>query len=133
MRRWWWSCPRPFALSLSKGEWPNTKINIAGGSPATSHFLLLRQKESNPRKGDPGLPPLRGTLDQPQASGAAQLDLAGRTPRAPLRDSNIARLNLRFLAADRGGAQGMKSEKQHFKIVGWARCAHHLLNRCVGR
>jgi len=52
------------------------------------------------------LPPLRGTLDQPQASGAAQLDLAGRTPRAPLRDSDSARLNLRFLAADRGGAQG---------------------------
>jgi len=56
------------------------------------------------------LPPLRGSLDQPQASGAAQLDLAGRTPRAPLRDSNSARLNLRLLAADRGGAQGKKSE-----------------------
>jgi len=72
---------------------------------------LLRQKESNQRKGDPGLPPLRGTLDQPQASGAAQLDLAGRTPRAPLRDSNSARLNLRFLAADRGGAQGKVNQK----------------------
>ena len=33
------------------------KINTAGGSPAASHFLLLRQKESNQRKGDPGLPP----------------------------------------------------------------------------
>src|SRR5674476_1208343 len=102
------------------------KTNFAGGSPTASHFFLLRQRKSNQRKGDPGLPPLRGTLDQPQASGAAQLDLAGRTPRAPLRDSNItsdlaevffqpsrmascfisARLNLRFLAADRGGAQG---------------------------
>src|SRR3989338_3375122 len=90
----------------------NIKIKTAGGSPAASHFLLLRQKESNPRKGDPGLPPLRGTLDQPQASGAAQLDLAGRTPRAPLRDSNSARLNLRLLAADRGDAQGRKSENQ---------------------
>ena len=87
------------------------KINIAGGSPAASYFLLLRQKESNQRKGDPGLPPLRGTLDQPQASGAAQLDLAGRTPRAPLRDSNSARLNLRSLAADRGGAQGKEKQK----------------------
>ena len=77
------------------------KLNIAGGCPAASHFLLLRQKESNQRKGDPGLPllrvllglqpltitayslrVLRGTLDQPQASGAAQLDLVGRTPRA---------------------------------------------------
>jgi hypothetical protein len=84
------------------------KVNFAGGSPAASYFLLLRQKESNQRKGDPGLPPLRGSLDQSQASGAAQLDLAGRTPRAPLRDSNSARLNLRFLAADRGSAQGLK-------------------------
>jgi hypothetical protein len=56
------------------------------------------------------LPPLRGSLDQPQASGAAQLDLAGRIPRVPLRDSNSARLNLRSLAADRGGAQGKKSK-----------------------
>jgi hypothetical protein len=87
------------------------KSNFAGGSPAASNFLLLRQKESNQRKGDPGLPPLRGSLDQPQASGAAQLDLTGRTPRAPLRDSNSARLNLRFLAADRGGAQGKEKQK----------------------
>ena len=62
-------------------------------------------------KGDPGLPPLRGPLDQPQASGAAQLDLAGRTPRTSLRDSNSARLNLRLLAADRGGAQGKEKKK----------------------
>jgi hypothetical protein len=88
-------------------------INTAGGRPAASHFFLLRQRKSNQKEGDPGLPPLRGTLDQPQASGAAQLDLAGRTPRAPLRDSNSARLNLRSLAADRGGAQGIKSEKQN--------------------
>src|ERR1039457_3822587 len=27
-----------------------------------------------------------------------------------------------------GGAQGMKSENQKIKNVGWARCAHHLLN-----
>src|SRR5665811_402634 len=119
---------------------PNNKfkVNTAGGSPAAitndlpsvvcwvsqmassfiSHFFLLRQRKSNQRKGDPGLPPLRGSLDQSQASGAAQLDLAGRTPRAPLRDSNSARLNLRFLASDRGGAQGMKSEKQNQKKVG---------------
>ena len=43
---------------------------------------------------------------------AAQLALAGRTPRAPLRDSNSARLNLRFLATDRGGAHGMEKQKQ---------------------
>jgi hypothetical protein len=86
------------------------KVKTAGGSPAASHFFLLRQRKSNQKEGDPGLPPLRGSLDQPQASGAAQLDLAGRTPRAPLRDSNSAHLNLRLLATDRGGAQGIKSE-----------------------
>jgi hypothetical protein len=84
------------------------------------------------------LPPLRGTLDQLQASGAVQLDLAGRTPRAPLRDSNItsdlaevffqpsrmascfisARPNLRLLATDRGGAQGKKKSKTLKRRVG---------------
>ena len=86
-------------------------MNIVGGSPTASHFFLLRQRKSNQKEGDPGLPPLRGTLDQPQASGAAQLDLAGRTPRAPLRDSNSARLNLRSLATGRGGAQGNENQK----------------------
>ena len=93
--------------------WPGIhRIKTAGGRPAASHFFLLRQRKSNQKEGDPGLPPLRGSLNQPQASGAAQLDLAGRTPRAPLRDSNSARLNPRLLAADRGGAQGMKSKIQ---------------------
>ena len=113
-------------------ESSKNKINFAGGRAAASHFFLLRQRKSNQKEGDPGLPPLRGTLDQPQANGAAQLDLAGRTPRTPLRDSNIssdlagvvcqlsrmassfisARLNLRLLATDRGGAQGMKNKNQ---------------------
>jgi hypothetical protein len=164
-------CGRGLGRGLGRG---GVKINFARGSPAAitndlpsvvcwvsqmasssiSHFLLLRQKNSNQRKCDPGLPPLRvllglqpltttayslrvlrGTLDQPQASGAAQLDLAGRTPRAPLRDSNItsdltgvvcplsrmassfisARLNLRSLATDRGGAQGKKSRNANSK------------------
>jgi hypothetical protein len=35
-------------------------IKTAGGCPAASYFLLLRQKESNPRKGDPGLSPPSG-------------------------------------------------------------------------
>jgi hypothetical protein len=52
------------------------------------------------------LPPLRGSLDQPQTNGAAQLDLVRHTHRASLRDSNSARLNLRLSALDRGGAQG---------------------------
>jgi hypothetical protein len=86
-------------------------VNFVGGSPAASHFFLLRQRKSNQKEGDPGLPPLRGSLNQPQGSGAAQLDLAGCIPRAPLRDSNSAHLNLRSLAADRCGAQG--DEKQN--------------------
>jgi hypothetical protein len=40
---------------------------------------LLRQKESNPRKGDPGLPPLRGSLKKSQTSGAAELALRAQT------------------------------------------------------
>ena len=44
---------RPFALSLSKGEWQKTKINTAGGCPAASHFLLLRQKKVTKEKATP--------------------------------------------------------------------------------
>ncbi|OIR10489.1 hypothetical protein GALL_78010 [mine drainage metagenome] len=46
---------KPFVVSLSNHEWLGAQF--AGGCPAASHFLLLRQKESNQRKGDPGLPP----------------------------------------------------------------------------
>jgi hypothetical protein len=55
------------------------KINIAGGSPAASYFLLLRQKESNQRKGDPGLPPLRGALRCSTGQAAAELALRAQT------------------------------------------------------
>jgi hypothetical protein len=82
------------------------KINFAGGSPAASNFLLLRQKESYQRKGDPGLPPLRGTLDQPQASGAAQLARSATRPRT----QTVLAQPHRSFVSDRGGAQGMKSE-----------------------
>ena len=51
----------------------NFNFNFAGGCTAASYFLLLRQKESNPRKGDPGLPPLRGSLNFSSASGAAEV------------------------------------------------------------
>jgi len=37
---------------------PTTKT--AGGSPAASHFFLLRQRKSNQKEGDPGLPPPSG-------------------------------------------------------------------------
>ena len=70
----------PFALSLSKGKaYTKIKINTAGGSPAASHFLLLRQKESNQRKGDPGLPPLRGALRCSTGQAAAELALRAQT------------------------------------------------------
>jgi len=75
-----------------------TKVNTAGGSPAAitndlasvfcwvsqmasssiSHFLLPRQKESNPRKGD-GLPPLRGSLRCSTGQAAAELALRAQT------------------------------------------------------
>jgi hypothetical protein len=55
------------------------QINTAGGSPAASHFLLPRQKESNPRKGDPGLPPLRGPLRCSTGQAAAELALRAQT------------------------------------------------------
>ena len=88
--------------------------NTAGGSPASGHFLLRRQKKVTQEKATPVYRP-SGSLDQPQASGAAQLALAGSTQRAPLRSSDSARLNLRLLAADRGGAQGIKSESKKSK------------------
>ena len=83
--------------------------NFAGGRPATDYLSCLAKK-GNPKK----VPPVRrpsGFLDQPQASGAAQLALTGHTNRAPLRSSDITRLNLRLLAADRGGAQGNENLK----------------------
>ena len=84
----------------------------AGGRPATGPFLLCGQKKWAKEKAAPVCRP-SGSLDQPQASGAAQLDLARCTPRTLLRDSNSARPNLRPLVADRDGAQGKKSENQN--------------------
>src|SRR5450756_3143043 len=104
-------------------------------------FSCFAKEKVTKKKATPVSRP-SGTLDQPQVSGAAQLDLAGRTPRAPLRYSNItsdlaevffqpsrmancfisARLSLRFLAADRGGAQG--NEKQKIQC---ALCARSLV------
>jgi len=55
------------------------QVNFAGGSPAASNFLLLRQKESYQRKGDPGLPPLRGALRCSTAQAAAELALRAQT------------------------------------------------------
>ena len=111
-------CPR----GLSK-----TNFNTVGGSPTASHFFLLRQRKSNQKEGDPSAPPLQGSLGISQASGAAQLALAGYTKRTPPRSSNSARLNLRLFAKYRGGAQG--KEKRKFKTAGWALRAHPLSNK----
>ena len=61
------------------------------------------------------MPPLRGSLDISQTSGAAQLALAGHTKRAPPRSSDSARLNLRLFVKYRGGAQGIKSQNPNPK------------------
>ncbi len=57
---------------------------------------------------------LRRSLDRAKASGAAQLALVERTPRAPLRSSNSARLNPRsllfYLGARTGDGGGMRSD-----------------------
>ncbi len=44
----------PVPLAGSSRE-PNIKfkVNFAGGSPAASHFLLLRQRKSNQKKATP--------------------------------------------------------------------------------
>ncbi len=67
---------QPFVLSLSKHE---RFANTVGGCPTASYFLLLRQKESNQRKGDPGLPPLRGSLRCSTGQAAAELALRAQT------------------------------------------------------
>jgi hypothetical protein len=88
----------PFVLSLSKHECKK-QINFAGGSPTAitndlpsvvcwvsqmassfiSHFFLLRQRKSNQKEGDPGLPPLRGTLRCSTGQAAAELALSAQT------------------------------------------------------
>jgi len=74
-------CPKTVRPEVSKGVAlrSTNKVNTAGGSPAASHFLLLRQKESDQRKGDPGLPPLRGTLRCSTGQAAAELALRAQT------------------------------------------------------
>ena len=58
------------------------------------------------------MPPLRGSLDISQTSGAAQLALAGHTKRALPRSSDSARLNLRLFVKYRGGAQGKEIQRR---------------------
>ena len=91
-----------------------SKAKPPGATRQLITFLDLAKK-CNRKKSPPVCRP-SGALDQPQASGAAQLALVRRTPRATLRSSNSARLPLRFLAADRSGAQG-KGEVRKERII----------------
>jgi hypothetical protein len=77
--------------------------NTVGGSPTASHFLLLRQKESNQRKGDPGLPPLRGFPPLLDWSGFlinSHDPLRGHVLKH-IRQNSLT--SLRYSAAHRGG------------------------------
>jgi|GEM_PF-3897342 len=75
------------SISLSKGRrkaagtlwYAQRKIKTAGGSPAASYFFLLRQRKSNQKEGDPGLPPLRGALRCSTGQAAAELALRAQT------------------------------------------------------
>ena len=73
------------------------KSKNAGGSPAASHFLLLRQKESNQRKSAPGLPLLRDALRCSTGQAAAELALRAQTVLA-----DYPLTSLRYSAAHRG-------------------------------
>jgi hypothetical protein len=56
-----------------------TKIKTVGGSPTASHFFLLRQRKSNQKEGDSGLPLLRGSLRCSTGQAAAELALRAQT------------------------------------------------------
>jgi len=70
---------------------------------------LLRQRKSNQKEGDPGLPPLRGSLRCSTGQAAAELALRAQTVLAEPPDQPPLL----------GGAQGMKIKIQNLKI-GWA-------------
>jgi hypothetical protein len=78
------------------------KVNTVGGSPTASHFLLLRQKESNQRKGDPGFPPTSWV------PCVARLLRRLRNSRYALRQSSPKSPDQPALL---GGAQGKTSQK----------------------
>ena len=67
------------SLSLTQHQNDKNQNNFAGGSPAASHFFLLRQRKSNQKEGDPGLPPLRGSLRCSTGQAAAELALRAQT------------------------------------------------------
>jgi hypothetical protein len=93
---------------MGEARWfSNSNPTPPGAARQQVTFFCFAKKKVTKEKATPVCRP-SGSLDQLQASGAAQLALTGHTKRAPLRSSNSARLNLRSLAVDRGGAQGKK-------------------------
>jgi hypothetical protein len=93
-------------------------VLLAGGSPAASHFLLLRQKKSNQRKGDPTVcvPSLR--YGQPAVLGPA----GGSLELASLRQSrSLIRLALRSSAHTEGlGDRDWSRERIQMRVRGLA-------------
>jgi hypothetical protein len=91
---------------------------LAGGSPAASHFLLLRQKKSNQRKGDPTVcvPSLR--YGQPAVLGPAGVSCK----LAALRQArSLIRLALRSSAHTEGlGERGRERNRGQIQIRGLA-------------
>src|SRR6267154_747581 len=78
---WGWSSSSPFekgglrGICLSAGK---IKINFAGGCPAASHFLLLRQKKVTKEKATQVRRPLRAALRNGGLTGRfAKLGLGG--------------------------------------------------------
>ncbi len=78
------------------------------GLPDSKLLSFASPKESNQRKGDPGLPPLRGALAQPQTSGAAQLARSAARPRA----QTVLAEHHRSFTSERGGAQGKVGQRR---------------------
>src|ERR1700693_802836 len=97
----------------------NIKINFVGGSPTASHFFLLRQRKSNQKEGDPGLPPLRGTLRCSTGQAAAALALRTQTV---LSDIPCP------ASATRRRTGEEKQKPRNLKFVWRAQCAHHRRN-----
>ncbi|MFA5824357.1 MAG: hypothetical protein WC825_00135 [Gallionellaceae bacterium] len=103
-----WATPAGFVGWVERSDTQQNNINTVGGSPTASHFLLLRQKESNPRKGDPGLPPTSWV------PCVARLVRRLRNSRYALRQSSPKSPDQPALL---GGAQGKESESQN-QMVG---------------
>jgi hypothetical protein len=80
---------------------PANKINIAGGSPAASHFFLLRQEKVTKKKATP-------VCRRFAVPCVARLVRRLRNSRYALRQSSPKSPDQPALL---GGAQGMKSEK----------------------